>query len=200
MLALAYAAVYPNSAGPVVLVGCGTFDKTSRSQIKKTNDERMTSELRERLSVLEKTISDPGELMQKKHELLGMLDTYEPVESDPFDNPEDTCPQEPFDMRAFEETWNDMTRLQEEGVYPKAFAAIKSPVIMLHGTYDPHPGDMIHASLQHYIQDMEYHRLDRCGHSPWIEKYARDEFFAILRACLSRHLIGAGENLAQGLD
>jgi len=38
-------------------------------------------------------------------------------------------------------------QLQEAGVYPAAFAAITSPVLMLHSTYDPHPGQMIRASL-----------------------------------------------------
>ena len=161
----------------------------------------MDDTLRERLAILEKTIHDPGERMQKRHEFLGSVETYEPIDPDPLDGLENSLggPQEPFDMRAFEETWNDMVRLQEEGVYPEAFEAIESPVIMLHGTYDPHPGDMIHASLQPHIPHIEYHRLDRCGHSPWIEKHAREKFSAILREWLSRHLIRSDRQRPQGI-
>jgi hypothetical protein len=36
-----------------------------------------------------------------------------------------------------------MIRLQDHGVYPAAFSAIRSPVLMLHGAVDPHPGRMI---------------------------------------------------------
>ena len=36
-----------------------------------------------------------------------------------------------------------MLRLQTEGIYPASFAAIKVPVLMVHGTFDPHPGRLI---------------------------------------------------------
>ncbi len=78
-----------------------------------------------------------------------------------------------------------MVRLQEEGVHPAAFAALRSPVLMLHGAYDPHPGDMIRASLEPYIPHLEYREWERCGHSPWAEREVRDEFFAVMRSWLT---------------
>jgi len=75
-------------------------------------------------------------------------------------------------------------RLQSEGTYPKAFTEITSDVLMLHGNYDPHPGLMIYASLRPFIRGLEYRELDRCGHYPWLERFARAEFFSILRAWL----------------
>jgi pimeloyl-ACP methyl ester carboxylesterase len=95
---------------------------------------------------------------------------------------------EPFDIRAHTETWEDIVRLQEAGVYPAAFAAITSPVLMLHGTYDPHPGQMIRASLAPYLPQLEYSEWERCGHHPWGEKFVREEFFAVLRELLARQL------------
>ena len=77
-------------------------------------------------------------------------------------------------------------RLQEESVYPAAFAAIDAPVLMLHGTVDPHPGRMIRASLEPHLPQLEYHEWERCGHYPWLEKAAREEFFAVLREWLTR--------------
>ncbi len=50
----------------------------------------------------------------------------------------------------------DMLRLQEEGIYPAAFSGVRSPVLMLHGAADPHPGRMICASLREYIPQLEY--------------------------------------------
>ncbi len=41
------------------------------------------------------------------------------------------------------ESWSDMVRLQESGVFPARFASIRCPVLMLHGSYDPHPGALI---------------------------------------------------------
>ncbi|HTX49979.1 MAG TPA: hypothetical protein VME40_11385, partial [Caulobacteraceae bacterium] len=77
-------------------------------------------------------------------------------------------------------------RLQTEGVYPAAFAAITAPVLMLHGAYDPHPGRMIRDSLTPYLPGLEYREWDACGHSPWLESQVREEFFAVLKAWLSR--------------
>ena len=83
--------------------------------------------------------------------------------------------------RAHWETWADMLRLQHEGVYPEAFTAIDAPVIMLHGTVDPHPGRMIRASLEPYLPQLEYHEWERCGHYPWLEKTVSSEFYTFLR-------------------
>jgi pimeloyl-ACP methyl ester carboxylesterase len=92
---------------------------------------------------------------------------------------------EPFDIRAHTETWEDMVRLQDAGVYPAAFAAITLPVLMLHGTYDPHPGQMIRASLAPFLPQWEYREWEHCGHYPWGEQFVRDEF-AVLRKWLAR--------------
>jgi pimeloyl-ACP methyl ester carboxylesterase len=77
-----------------------------------------------------------------------------------------------------------MVRLQEEGVYPAAFAAIRSPVLMLHGAVDPHPGGLIRESLERYLPQIEYREWEQCGHYPWLEREVREEFFLVLRGWL----------------
>jgi pimeloyl-ACP methyl ester carboxylesterase len=182
MLALAYAAAHPGRAGPLVLIGCGTFDPAARARLRATLEERTDGGLRRRLERLQEEVPDPGERLRQRHTLMESLYSYDPV---PPDAPEQT---QPFDLRAHTQTWADMVRLQEEGVYPAAFAAIRSPVLMLHGAYDPHPGRLIRASLAPYLPQLEYRQWDRCGHSPWLERAVRDEFFAVLRQWLARHL------------
>ncbi len=51
---------------------------------------------------------------------------------------------------------------------------------------DPHPGPLIRASLEPHLPQLEYRELAECGHYPWIERSAREEFLATLRAWLSR--------------
>ncbi|MDH3603598.1 MAG: alpha/beta hydrolase, partial [Candidatus Tectomicrobia bacterium] len=92
---------------------------------------------------------------------------------------------EPFDKEAHSETWDDMMRLQADKTYPHAFEAIKSPVLMLHGAYDPHPGELIRDSLLPFIPQLEYREWERCGHSPWLELHARNDFFSTLKDWLS---------------
>jgi pimeloyl-ACP methyl ester carboxylesterase len=182
MLALAYAAAHPDSAGPVVLVGCGTFDRASRERMHAILEERKDDGLRGALQRLPEEIPGLDERLKQRQKLTRGLYLYDPIA--PTEAEEGTGR---VDARAHTETWQDMLRLQEEGVYPAAFAAIKSPVLMLHGTYDPHPGQMIRASLAPYLPQLEYREWDHCGHQPWLEKGVREEFFAVLRNWLARH-------------
>jgi pimeloyl-ACP methyl ester carboxylesterase len=85
-----------------------------------------------------------------------------------------------------------MLRLQTEGIYPAAFAAIKVPVLLVHGTFDPHPGRLIMESLQPYLPQLEYCELQHCGHYPWLERAAADAFFSLVREWLGGHLSTPG--------
>jgi len=184
MLALAFAAAHPRAAGPLVLVGCGTFDTVSRARMKAILAERSDARLRRRLERLPEECADEGERLARQYELIQGVYDYDALPKEE----EDEGPGKIFDARAHTETWEDMLRLQEEGLYPAAFAAIRSPVLMLHGAYDPHPGPMIRRSLEPHIPQLEYHEWEHCGHSPWRERLVRDEFFALLRSWLRKRL------------
>ena len=177
MLALAYAAEHPYSAGSIVLVGCGTFDKDSRALGAKIREERIAEYIAEHpqhVSDLDLSLNDR---IMKWHE---MTDNYDPIPSVSQNR------TEPFDMTAHTETWEDMLRCQEIGLYPGAFSVIQAPIIMLHGSYDPHPGKMIRNSLKSYLPQLEYREFDKCGHVPSIERFARDEFFTVMHEWLAQ--------------
>lgn len=173
MLALAFAAEHPDRAGPLVLVGCGTFDLGARARMQEILDARMDEGLRRRLASLDQ------ELRARARLILPLYSCELASEEQELGG----C-----DARANQETWDDMLRLQQEGVYPAAFSAIHGPAIMLHGAADPHPGPMILASLKPYIPQLEYREWERCGHYPWLEKAVREEFFACLREWLGARL------------
>ncbi len=180
MLALCYAAEHPRNAGPIALVGCGTFDRAGRNQMQATIDDRMDDDLRARIRRVSTHSTDPADQFMQTFKLARHIYDFDPIE--PYADKEE-C--EPFDLRAYDETWSDMQRLQKDGTYPGAFAAIESPVLMLHGRYDPHPGEVIRDSLLPYLPQLEYREFERCGHSPWIEKSAREMFFAAINEWLS---------------
>jgi pimeloyl-ACP methyl ester carboxylesterase len=176
MLALAFAAGHPGLAGPLVLVGCGTFDRAARARLEATIEARMTRSLRDALRQVETGAADPDRRMQAIGRLIDPLYTFDAVEA----GDEGDC-----DARGHRETWSDMLELQARGVYPAAFRAITSPVLMLHGTYDPHPGRMIVQGLRHSIPHIEYREWERCGHYPWIERAVRQEFYETVRNWLA---------------
>lgn len=176
MLALAYAAAQPARARGVVAIGCGTFDEASRSLYKQTLNDRMSAELQEELRRIETSVADPDERLRRRAELLLPVYSYRLMSSD--------LEMEAVDARSNQETWADMLRLQEQGIYPQAFRSIEAPVLMLHGARDPHPGRQISASLARYVRRLEYQEWEECGHYPWLEREVRTSFFARLSSQL----------------
>jgi pimeloyl-ACP methyl ester carboxylesterase len=178
MLALAYGAAHPGSAGALILVGCGTFDLVARTELQRTIAGRMTDAIRAR-------IKDAGQLDDDARLKADAAATTPVYSYDPLTFPHE---EDEVDARAHQETWDDMLRLQSEGVYPAAFAAIKTPVLMVHGTFDPHPGRLIEQGLRPHLPQLEYREFEKCGHYPWLEKAAADAFFALVRDWLGKHM------------
>jgi pimeloyl-ACP methyl ester carboxylesterase len=179
MLALAFGAAHPDLCGPLVLVGSGTFDEDARAELQRRLAARMNASFRERLAALENQIADPDARLAAMGELLLPVYGHDLL---PLDQELGPC-----DARGHHETWDDMLRLQREGLYPGAFSAIRSPVLMVHGAQDPHPGGLVRSGLQRVLPQLEYHEWSDCGHTPWLERAAREPFFEKLRMWLLSH-------------
>lgn len=179
MLALAYAAAHPVPALPLVLIGCGTFDPIARARMTALIAERTTPIVARRLAALEAdTALDDDARFRRRAELFDDIYCVDPVRPS-------ACPH--GDARASRETWDDMLRLQSEGLYPAAFRAITAPTIMLHGADDPHPGPMIRDSLLPFIPQLQFSQWPRCGHYPWLERDAHADFCRTLHEWLLGH-------------
>jgi pimeloyl-ACP methyl ester carboxylesterase len=58
--------------------------------------------------------------------------------------------------------------------------AIKCHVVAIHGNDDPRPAKIVREPLSKVIKGFKFMLLDKCGHTPWMEKHARKEFFKVL--------------------
>jgi pimeloyl-ACP methyl ester carboxylesterase len=190
MLALSYAAAHPDEAGPLVLVGCGTFDPAARARLEAVRGARVDGALRTEMARLEEEITDPNKRLCALGRLMMAVDSYDLGGSGEGVETGDAAAicdaVEVCDAAAHHETWRDMLRLQAAGVYPALFVAIRSPVLMLHGAADPHPGQMIRDGLAPHLPQLEYYQWARCGHYPWLERAVGDAFFARVSAWLVR--------------
>lgn len=178
MLALSYAARHLEGIRQIVLIGCGTFDVRSREVYGQRMATRASAADRERLSELEAQLADETE-PSRRDTLFGELCdvAFRTQAHEPTSGGLEVIR---FDERGYQETWADVIRLQEEGVQPAEFSNVQAPVLMLHGEEDPHPGTMIRDSLSPVIADLRYHEFAKCGHIPWLERHAREEFFSVL--------------------
>ena len=177
MLALAYAAEHPTMPAGLILIGCGTFSMAARAEFEARLDARLTPADRAEIAYLRQTETDANRRLAALGRLMTRVYGYD-IE-DVLDD------GVAIDAVANEQTWADMMRLQRDGTYPAAFAAIGAQVVMLHGDADPHPGRLIAEDLRRHIPHLEYQELSKCGHSPWLERQAKRAFFEMLGARLS---------------
>ncbi len=56
---------------------------------------------------------------------------------------------------------------------------------MTHGVYDPHPADGVIKPLRETIANFQWHLLKKCGHKPWKEKQAKEDFYHVLKSVIN---------------
>jgi pimeloyl-ACP methyl ester carboxylesterase len=182
MLGLSFASRHPERVISLALVGCGTYDAETRAAFQRALDERLGDALRARFTELRRQLAEASDsetrdsLLAERGRLSASLYAFDPIAED-----SDSLA---VDERGHVETWADVLRLQERGVEPAAFAAIRSPVFMLHGDDDPHPGSAIRDLLRRHVADLSYVGFARCGHDPWRERHARGPFLRALESWL----------------
>ena len=187
MLGLSFASRHPAAVSKLVLVGCGTYEEAARAHLRESIEQRLVPERRQRVDELQTQLAgatSPGQreaALQEIGVIHSALEAYAPVEDDA-----EQSELLPVDPDGHAETWNDVLRLQKDGVEPRAFSQIHAPVLMIHGDYDLHPGSATRDLLRKYVPHLEYLNLERCGHEPWREQHARDAFAATLCAWLER--------------
>lgn len=84
------------------------------------------------------------------------------------------------DGEMFVKVWGEASGMRQRGELERIFSRLRAPVTIIHGDHDPHPADGVSSVLAEYGIPFHYHLLERCGHTPWREKYARKAFFDIL--------------------
>lgn len=182
MLALTYAARHRDGLRQVVLIGCGTFDELGRAEYQSRMKARTSPEDRIRLSYLDAQLAAQSDASRRDALFAQMGDVALANQSHALLTTE--FEQLRADEQGHYETWEDAVRLQRTGIQPAEFANIDCPVLMLHGADDPHPGPMIRDSLAPVVRILRYHEFVKCGHMPWLERHARDEFLCVLQEAL----------------
>ncbi len=179
MLALAFAGVHSDLAGPLVLIGSGTFTVESSREFHRLLAGRVPAEVEARLEAAANA-ADPDAALRAAAADLDAPYSYE------LEDLDDSL--EWVDARGNQETDRDWNRRRAAGDFPGAFSGVTSPILMIHGVADPHPGRMIRDSLLPVLPQLEYVEIERCGHYPWRERYAREPFYAVLNSWLDNRM------------
>jgi pimeloyl-ACP methyl ester carboxylesterase len=180
MLSCLVASDAPHQVRKVVLVASGPFEQTYVDRVEQTrlarlspSDRLRAKELRDRLDLAASTGSDSRSLLEELGRIYSSADTFDPL---PLE-------ADPVQVRAdvYQAVWPEVEVWRRSGRLLESVRRVRCPVVAIHGSYDPHPEAGVSEPLGRNARDFRLVRLDHCGHTPWLERGARDRFFAVLR-------------------
>ncbi len=162
---------YPKLVRKLILVSSGPFDEKYAPQILRTRLQRLSKKERDDVEFLMARPEDPlafGLL----GELLAKADFYDPL----------PMRSEGLELRPeiYKNVWKEASDLRKSGKLLKEGKSIQCPVVAIQGDHDPHPAEGVQKPLAGVLKDFRFFLLEKCGHTPWMEKQAREEFFRVL--------------------
>jgi pimeloyl-ACP methyl ester carboxylesterase len=173
-----FAAKFPSLVRKVILIGCPPFEERYVPSIMKTRLARMSPSEIDELNALKKQMTDPQTsakqaLFARFGDLFRKIDSFDPIEAT----------EEEFlgDYTVFERIWKEAQELRRSGALIKCLEKITSPITAFQGELDPHPMDGVFNPLTRLTPGFKGIVLKECGHTPWIERRAKDRFFDLLQ-------------------
>ena len=176
ILAFILAARNPELADRLIMVGAGVFEERFSAGILDVRLQRLTDDERASALVLMGDLAH-GDEKRKNQAFSGLgallykADCYDPL---PVDNKVIEC-----NFLVFRQVWNEAAAMRKSGGLLAMAPRIRCPVVALHGSYDPHPAQGVQV-LAGRVPDFRFILLDKCGHYPWVERYACREFYRLL--------------------
>jgi len=174
-LSYMFASRYPKLVRKLILVGCGSFEEKYLTSMNNKRENRLSEEENRRVGELFKLLHDPErkkEAFCEFGKLMTKADSYAPISLD--DEGLD------FQPEVFQNCMREVNLLRKSGELLDFANKIECPVVAIHGEYDSHSYEGVELPLKKMVKDFKFHLLAHCGHSPWNEFHAKDDFFKIL--------------------
>jgi pimeloyl-ACP methyl ester carboxylesterase len=178
MLGFIFSARHPDFVNKLILVGSAPFEEHYATGIEARRLSRLGEDERSEVRLLLAALGDPtlrnaGTALYRLGQLFTKADAYDPV----------TLDTELLQVQGeiYQRVWQEAKKLRANGDLLKLGRGVRCPVVAIHGDYDPHPPEGVYEPLSTVLEDFRFALLEHCGHMPWIERRARDEFFRILR-------------------
>jgi pimeloyl-ACP methyl ester carboxylesterase len=174
------AARYPLLVSRLILVSSGPFTQEYARNINRTRFNRLCFDERERLQMLKAELDNPvysgdrDSLMSQIGALMGKADAF-----DPLPHEDEGVGEGSGDI--FAAIWPEAAAMRSSGELLVQALKIQCPVVAIHGDYDPHPADGVRIPLSGVLKDFKFILLEKCGHTPWLERQARDSFYEALK-------------------
>ncbi|GIP31685.1 alpha/beta fold hydrolase [Paenibacillus sp. J2TS4] len=171
-LSYLYSAIYPEQVKKLVLIGSGPFEERYASEISAVRMNRMNDGEKIKFAELTKKLSRPDantdKVLKQFGQLMSALDSYAPISVE--------AEEGSVDFELYHSVWGEASKLRASGLLLEYGNQITCPVVAIHGKYDPHPYQGVIEPLSTIIKDFRYILLEKCGHTPWMERFAKQRF------------------------
>jgi pimeloyl-ACP methyl ester carboxylesterase len=168
---------YPALVKKLILVSSPPFKEQYAAAITQTRMKRLHKKGQAEAQELLAQLADPGTadknaLLARLGLLLARADAYDPV----------NVPDEGFHCQydVFRGVWDEACELRQKQILLQMAQAIRCPVVAIHGDWDPHPAEGVNDPLAKALPDFRFVLLEKCGHRPWIERTASEDFYKAL--------------------
>lgn len=177
MLSFILTARHPALVKKLILISSGAFEEKYSAGILEVRLSRLGEEEREELFSLMAALDNPDlvdkqRLMARLGELIFKADSYSPLLRD------SGVLEYQYDI--FHSVWEQAREMRQSGKLLELGKKIQCPVVAIHGDYDPHNPLGVKDPLSRVLKDFRFILLEKCGHYPWLELNARDNFFQVL--------------------
>ncbi len=163
-------AKYPTLVKKLILVGSGPFEEKYAKNLLEKRLKRLIPKDSQEVRSLLSNIDDSS--FARLGALIDKADSYDPITH------EDEIIS--YSAEIFQKVWKDAATLRSNGKLLDMSQEIQCPVTAIHGDYDPHPLEGVSKPLESRLSDFKFIKLNHCGHTPWIERLAKEEFYSIL--------------------
>ncbi|WP_320053201.1 alpha/beta hydrolase [uncultured Acetobacteroides sp.] len=175
-LVFLFASRYPALVKKLILVGSGSFENKYNQNLMEIRVQRLNKGDRADAEALMVQLSNENsdvKVLERFGKLMTMADSYDYL-------PDLDC-SVVLNLAIHTSVWKEAAQLRDTGELVGCASKIKCPVVAFHGDYDSHPMVGVEQPLSERLSDFKMVKLAKCGHTPWNEKYAREEFFRLLK-------------------
>jgi len=184
-LSYLFASRYDGVINKLILISSGSFEAKYASGLTDTRLNRLCDKERLRFNELVKELNNPtnidrNSVFNKLGKLIMHADSYKSISNNSV--------KLDCNYNIYRSVWTEASMLRQTEELLKMGKQIKCPVLAIHGDYDPHFGEGVKKPLSQIIKNFRFVLLKKCGHEPWNEEYAKDEFYKILKSELKNNL------------
>lgn len=184
-LSLLAAARHPELCGKLILVSSPPLAESYAGRLQTHRLDRLDDAERAEYEAAVAALNNPAPVapgvlppvssvsLERLGRLAAKADAYAPISE-----PEETRIRLSADI--YRAVWTEASAMRRSGELLRRARTVKCPVVAIHGDSDSSPAAGVAEPLSAALPEFRLILLAQCGHTPWLERYAREEFYRIL--------------------